>query len=86
MKVLMYDDTEREAFWRGSSLYVWLTDDKYISLLLGRIRKKNDGRWNWFYNPDKNNYIKEIEPTKAQGTCSTEEEAKLTLENLWAYK
>jgi len=85
MKVLMYDNTQRETFWRKDILGVWVIENAMYQQL-GRIKKKNDGRWNWFYKSCKNSYVKEIEPTKLQGTCATEQEAREQLEKMWEYK
>lgn len=85
MKVLMYNNEQREAYWENNCLRV-ITIENLCYTNLGRIKKKNDGRWNWFYIPNKHGFVKEITPTKLQGTCSTKEDAMKILEGLWEYR
>lgn len=51
---------------------------------LGRIRRKNDGRWDWLYVHDRNGlFAPPAAPTKRQGTVATKDEAIRAVETIW---
>jgi hypothetical protein len=53
-------------------------------VLLGTVKKKNDGRWEWTILNDRSGFYKKPETTtKMQGVCDTEEEAKKQVELAW---
>ena len=64
--------------------------DINIHVHLGRVKQKNDGRWEYWLFKDNHNFHKEwndgIKGKKKQGVCSTESEAWDVLFNVWLNK
>ena len=56
-----------------------------INIKLGRIRKKNDGRWNWYRWADRNGFHPKWNGgvVNSQGVCSSVEEAIMELLKGW---
>lgn len=62
-----------------------ITPESRINTSLGRIKKKNDGRYEWFRWSDNNNFhpLWNNKKRNSQGVCITKEEAVAELLNGW---
>jgi hypothetical protein len=75
---------KQEYFWYNNILmcYTQFTDKVYrFTIHLGKIKQKNDGRFEWFYI-NKPAFSSKKDGLYKQGVCNTEEEAILLLEKM----
>lgn len=72
------------AWWNGCNYRIRLLEGNFITVRLGEVKQKNDGRWEWIIRPDRNGFYRPTKPfEKLQGVCSTIEEAKRKVEEAW---
>jgi hypothetical protein len=68
-------------------MHIWksIVPETRIHTCLGRIKKKNDGRYEWFRWSDKNNFhpLWNNKKRNSQGVCITKKEAVAELLNGW---
>jgi hypothetical protein len=72
-----------EVFWVGNEMRAYIAEYmKPIYCLLGKIKRKNDGRFEYFVKRPSTNFY-QTTPSLTQGVFLTKIEAKQELQKIW---
>lgn len=81
-----FNETQ-DFFWFKNELRCWCQFSLKVfrlSLTLGRVRKKNDGRWEWTFWPKPHYFNSKFNyHNSLQGVCDTQESAMEKVESFY---
>lgn len=81
----LYNGNQTSVYWKNNRLCAICIEGTSIYSVLGKIKKKNDGRYEWSYIPCKHGFFPSSPavPSILQGVSDTKEDAEIKLETLW---